>query len=616
MNSRNIALVLIVLIVALLGLSSCGGDGTTTPPNDPNSGNQPPNGDPDEPSPIGVPTGQFTLPNGTPYGDLRGVAASQQYVYVADSSTLYCFDKNGNFVNFAAAPARIQAVAVLPSKPDMDLYDGIDYFLGGFPVIAHDPVPNYGYLTIYGPNLDTMTTVEDETKPDEPKYIALPGGQMDPPNPDSNIACLGVYDMTVDRFGSIFVTVDVDHKLTSAVPDFTKALQILNVFQNFGLEIGASVSYQDDNGNNVTDPVPVFDEPNATGELATIALDSYFPLNRTDTTFTYYTGHLNLLRDFVGVSWVSLNPSSLAYSVGTEVNNGFGFPRVIGQSTGNGPGSFSQNPPMNPNGGLEDPDLTAGGPSGMGVDALTDNVYICDPGNRRIQVFAPDTGAFIRQIGDGSRGTSGSAFVAPSSVSIDMEGNVFVCDVNQLRVLRENFPDRLFGNIGGTVKRIDNHTPLEGAVVSLGNELGTLALRSSNINGDYLIRNILVGTYNMTATKFRFDSDTAQISILPDQTVRADFNLIPQVPQTTGSYAGNIIDSVSNIWLADVEVRLVGTSISVLTDDIGHFTITNVPPGTYQVVFTLDGYDVLTKDIVVLSGTTTTDALIQLNPQA
>ena len=621
MTSRSFWLVVLLSMLMALVLTACGGGGgddTTTPPI-PDPGNNGQTGDPDEQTPIGIPEGQFTLPGGAAFGDLRGVAASQEYVYIADSSTLYAFDKNGNYVNAATAPATIQAVAVFPPKPDMDNLPDYDYFVAGFPVVMHDPVGGYGYVTIWGPNLDTMTTREDEGHPDAPKFISLPGPQMDPPNQDSQFLCMAVYDGTVDRFGSILVTIDMDVKLTQPAPDYTRGLQIFNVFTGWTIIEGGSTVIQDEDGNDITIGVPIFEESTGspTGEMGTLAVDTFFPFNRTETTYTYYTGAFNLLRDFVGVAQITLNLNTIpaGYTISPSVANGFGYTRVIGESVGNAPGSFNQNPPRDPDGGLEDPDLTAGGPSGMNVDWLSDEVYICDPGNRRIQVFAPQTGAFVRTIGDGTRGSAGTAFLAPSSVTIDMEGNVFICDVNNLRVIRESFPDRLFGNVGGQVRRIDTLTPLEGATVTLGNELGTLAVRTSNINGEYIIRNVLVGTYYMSATKFRYDSDTAVISIIKDHTVRADFNLIPQEPATTGSYTGTIIDANSNLWLPDVTVHIIGTSITSTTDDIGRFIVNNIPPGTYQVVFTLDGYETLTRDVEILSGTTTTDLLLQMQPE-
>ena len=157
--------------------------------------------------------------------------------------------------------------------------------------------------------------------------------------------------------------------------------------------------------------------------------------------------------------------------------------------------------------------------------------------------------------------------------------------------------------------RLDLGTPLEGTTVTLGSELGILAARTTNINGQYAVRNLVTGTYYMTATKLNYDSDTAIISVLSDLTVRADFNLSPRTPPTTGQYIGSLIDGFTNLWLPDVTVTVVGTSITTTTDDTGRFQILNLPPGVYQMVFTLDGYNTITRDVEIRGGGVTNDPL-------
>jgi hypothetical protein len=615
MKVNKIIWMLVMLgLVAVLAAACGGGDDDDILPPDPNPEDNRTGGDPDEFDPIGVPQGQFTIPGG--FGDLRGVAASQEYVYVGDASTLYAFDKNGNLVNTVAAPSTIQAVGVFPPMPEADLPFELAYFYGGFPVIAFNPVGGVGYIRIYGPNLDTMTTREDAPHPDAQKYIDLPAPVIIPPAERAPLVCVNVYDMKIDRFGSILVTVDIDIPTTPYYPDFERALQIMNNANGFAIESGGQETVEDEDGEDITTGSLCFDNVygNATGDMGTLGIDTFFPYNRPETRYTWYTGHFNLVRDFVGVSFIEFDPITRSYSVGSRVGNDFGYTRVIGEGVGSAPGSFNQNPPVNPDGQLEDPDLTNGGPSGIGVDPLSDEVYICDPGNRRIQVFDPDSIEFLRQVGDGTRGSSGSSFIAPSEVFLDLEGNLFVCDVNNLRVIRGSYPDRHFGNVGGTVRNAQLGFGLESATITLGNELGTLAVRSSNINGDYLISNLLTGTYYMTATKFNYDTDTATVQIISDRTVRVDFNLNPEEPAVTGAYTGTIIDSETNLPLREVRIQLVGTSIETETDSIGRFQLNNILPGTYQVVFTHEDYETLTRDVEVFSGQTTTDPILQMVP--
>ncbi len=534
------------------------------------------------------------------------------------AGTLYAFDKNGNFVNAAVPPAEIQAISVFPPNVELDLPFDTGYFYAGFPVVAHDPVSAYGYITIYAPNLDVLTTREDATHPDGAKFITLPADQVDPPIDCKWAQVINVYDMTVDRFGSILVTVDLDVKCTDPSPDFPRALQILNRFNDFMIEY-AGPRFCTDPPYCGPEALPCYHRAYgfANGDTGTIGIDTFFPYNRTELRYTWYTGDFNLLRDYVGVSFIELDPETTppSYTTGTTIANGFGYYRVIGETVGNAPGSFNQNPPRNPETGeLEDVDLSEGGPSGMGVDPSTDEIYICDPGNRRVQVFAPETGAFIRQIGDGMRGTAGNSFVAPSEVCVDLEGNVFIADINDVRVLRGSYPDRQFGGVGGRVRNGQLGIPLEGASVSLGNDLGTLALRSTNINGDYLISNLLVGTYYVTAAKFNYDSDTTAIQIISDTVIRADFNLNPNEPATVGAYTGYIVDAQTNLFLNDVAVQLVGTSLQTATDDIGRFQLNNILPGKYQAVFTHEDYATLMRDVEIFSGQTTDEPLLQMEP--
>lgn len=628
-----------MLMLALLLVASvmgCGGDDEVTlPPGGPFEDDERPGGDPDIFPPIGVPQGEFALPGGADYGDLRGVAASQEYVYVADSAVIYAFDKNGNFLNAVAAPATIQALAVFPPTIEVDIPNDPGYIQAGFPLIAHDPVPGWGYMTLYAPNLDPAANREDVGNPDALRQDGLPGPQMDPPNPNSPFQCLAVYDLAIDRFGSILVVADVDVKGPPVTPDYPRALQILNRFDDYVIQEGGETEIQQEgNEEPVLTGVPVhhiafghctgdFDyygggndiTPTTGANLGALAVDTFFPLNRSELQYALYLSNANFVRDYVGVGSLRLDINTIppSYIISAWVENGFGFHRVIGETVGNAPGSFNQVSPRNPDTGeLEDPDLVNGGPSGMGADWLSDQIYICDPGNRRVQVFAQGTGEFIRQIGTGARGQSGAAFLAPSEVALDLEGNIFICDVNDLRVLRGSYPDRQYGNVGGTVKNSQLGIPLEGASISLGNELGTLALRTSNINGDYLVASVLVGTYYMTATKFGYDSDTTSVQVISNETVRVDFNLDPNLPATVGAYTGFVINDDTNLPLGGVRVQLLGTGVETVTDDIGRFQMNNILPGIYQVLFTHEDYETLTRDIEIFAGQTSDDPLIQM----
>jgi hypothetical protein len=62
----------------------------------------------------------------------------------------------------------------------------------------------------------------------------------------------------------------------------------------------------------------------------------------------------------------------------------------------------------------------------------------------------------------------------------------------------------------------------------------------------------------------------------------------PPPPPGMGTLYGNVIDHDTGLPIAGMMVTLEGSS--VLTDATGNYTIENIPPGTYTVTFTKDGY--------------------------
>ena len=99
-------------------------------------------------------------------------------------------------------------------------------------------------------------------------------------------------------------------------------------------------------------------------------------------------------------------------------------------------------------------------------------------------------------------------------------------------------------------------------------------------NGQYLIQNLLTGTYYMTASKFNYGGDNTSIQILGDETVVANFRLKPNEPATLGGYSGMVSDSLTNLPINGVLVEILTTSLTGTSDATGAFVISNIPPGT------------------------------------
>ncbi len=632
------------LLALSFGLASCGGGGggdTTTPPPTTDQGFSPipqypgpPGGDPDEETPYR--SGSFTLPGGN-FGDLRGVGASARYIYVADMTTVYAFDTQGNFVNATGAPSTVQGLAVIP--PDPYPTDNSNYPFPGYPVVSMDPWGGPGgCASFFAPNLDDAVTVEDRTNPDNPKQFWFPSivdyqrwrlypCTPDPAQPQPIFQIIRTYDISVTREGAVTIIVDLDVPATPPSPDYPMSILVFDPHETYLIapSNGPSISVTDD--NNQTTQHQVFFHQRSFGDqvgsLGQIAIGRTWPNNRVDQQRAYFQDY-NFEVDYVGISFLDVQHDlpPWNYTFGGVVDNGYGFTRIIGITGGSIPGSFALYPPRSPDGALEDNDLTAGGPSGMAVDPRTDNLYVCDPGNRRIQIFDED-GQFVRQLGDGLRGMSGNHFIAPSDLTVLIDGTVLVCDTmgsgsdtGLLRVIPTAPSSPHFGSVGGFVRNptLNPPGPMAAATVTIMNENGIVDTSETNINGEYRFENLPLGTYYLIASKSNYTTDYTDISIINDETVMVNFNLYPRLAPTVGSYVGTIYDSVTHMAVAEVLVRILPTSMSTRTDAQGQFSFDEILAGDYQAEFSANGYATKVKDIHIVAGETTIDPTIFLDP--
>lgn len=638
MKSRITAIVMFLMMASLLlGLVSGCAPGGAPPPI---PGNQTPpdtgtgGGDPREPQYYG--TGQL-LPETLQYGDLVDVAVNEDFIYVLDTTTVYAFTKSGiliNTVNVPVAPAK--GIAVIPDNPRIPAPGQTPYLFAKHVAVSHTPGPGLlggCVIAIYGPNLDDLTTVEDQVEPNRLKRFDLPRYYLDAdlgqpeemtvPNvtqvtpPPPIFRFYETADVIASRDGALVLKSRIWFE---GVPPPLPSDRVTVFHPEVG---GQGYHMYFPLGHNVPAPegIPEVEEGtpigvpwfhmslgDQVGPGTKIALSSFYPNNRADT-INFYCADSILTRDYVGVGQFFIDNTTVptSYSFSAPVGNPLGWSRVIGQSYGSGPGSFAINPPINPvDGTLEDPDLDAGGPAGIGIDPRNDNVYICDPGNRRVQIFDKN-GIFLRQIGDGSRGTSGNQLIAPSSVTVDLDGTVYICDTNILRIFRESTNILKFGNLAGTVRNTQapNPIPLPDTVITIANTSGVVATALTDINGQYRVENLLIGNYYVVANKFQYESDNTSVTILPDETVIANFNLFPQFGSRPGHITGTILDSVTNLALEGVVVSVVGTSISTISDANGSFTINDIEAGDWQLRFDLERFNTTYHQVHVLRGTTT-----------
>jgi iron complex outermembrane receptor protein len=86
--------------------------------------------------------------------------------------------------------------------------------------------------------------------------------------------------------------------------------------------------------------------------------------------------------------------------------------------------------------------------------------------------------------------------------------------------------------------------------------------------------------------------------------------------QGNGTINGHITDESTGEALIRVNVIISGTTIGAATDLDGNYTITNVPAGSYSLVFSLISYQTITKDDVVVDANQTVKLDIVLSATA
>ena len=74
---------------------------------------------------------------------------------------------------------------------------------------------------------------------------------------------------------------------------------------------------------------------------------------------------------------------------------------------------------------------------------------------------------------------------------------------------------------------------------------------------------------------------------------------------TDSHLTGHVLDETTGEHLPFVTVQLKGTNIGTVTDESGHFLLTNLPIGNQTIIFSYVGYETKEQSVVVQSNTTT-----------
>jgi hypothetical protein len=155
------------------------------------------------------------------------------------------------------------------------------------------------------------------------------------------------------------------------------------------------------------------------------------------------------------------------------------------------------------------------------------------------------------------------------------------------------------GTISGYVKD-NNNNPISGATVQTNT--GGYST-TSGPDGSYTLSDVAVGTYNVTASKSGYQSQTQNnVSVSANQTTTVNFSLTP----TTGTISG-YVRNAAGVGIAGATVQTNTGGYSTTTQSDGSYTLSNVAPGTYNVTASKTGWLSQTNNgVSVSAGQTTT----------
>ncbi|HTZ87491.1 MAG TPA: carboxypeptidase regulatory-like domain-containing protein [Solirubrobacteraceae bacterium] len=141
-------------------------------------------------------------------------------------------------------------------------------------------------------------------------------------------------------------------------------------------------------------------------------------------------------------------------------------------------------------------------------------------------------------------------------------------------------------SLGGTVRAKNTKAPLPGVEVT-ANGPGGFGQATTEAAGKYMIPGLGAGAYTVTFTAPKFVLRTTSTALSEGEAGVLDSEL-----EATGSLSGTVTSAASGAGLGGVVVfitRLGGgeeLERSGITESNGHYTINEVPPGSYNVNFT------------------------------
>lgn len=155
------------------------------------------------------------------------------------------------------------------------------------------------------------------------------------------------------------------------------------------------------------------------------------------------------------------------------------------------------------------------------------------------------------------------------------------------------------GSIAGVVTRQGTSQLLAGVSISTTPATSTTV---TDANGHYQLNSVAPGSYRVNASLTGYVAGYVDVTVTAGQQATGPIPLTP----APGSISGTILNATTNDPIAGVTVTTNPSTTSVVTDAGGHYLISNVPAGDYDVTANAGGYEPATASASVQSGQTVT----------
>lgn len=241
-------------------------------------------------------------------------------------------------------------------------------------------------------------------------------------------------------------------------------------------------------------------------------------------------------------------------------------------------------------------------PWGIAVDRTDDTFLVGDVLNDRLVEFTT-LGDFRRVYREGevsiNRGATTKTFFGPIDAFFDPFGRIFVIDrgtnpatgqaVEDLYIIyKRKPPDIIPGSIQGRVTDADTGKPIELALVTLYDWNGNRTALT-DAEGRYAFPSVLPGRHSLTASKEGYIPETREIDLTSEQVLTLDFRLFSKTSQhRLGGVSGRTVDDTTGVPLNGVRVSDRETGKTDISHSGGIFRISDLPPGTHTLDFSLE----------------------------